>query len=91
MTYRRKDTNLLSQWRTKNAMALNILGIPEEIIADHVRFINAIEEGEDAGTNWHSGWVKSDDFQELYELLGQNFTSRDSYLMSELEKQLSHQ
>ncbi|EBA12100.1 hypothetical protein [Roseobacter sp. CCS2] len=88
MSYRKTSSDPLDEWRKINIVVLIELGIPAEIIADHQRFLRAIDQGEDEQTRWNFGWVKPENTRELFTLLGQHFTPNNSYLMRELAKRL---
>ncbi len=89
MSYRKSFSSELDQWRKSNSRELVLLGLPEIIVADHGRFVRAIEEGEDHATKWHIGWIKSENHADLYRLLSEKFSKSDSYLVSDLEEQLT--
>lgn len=86
MSYRRNNKDKSERWLKRNASRLKQLGIPDEIVCDHRRFLFAVQEGWDLESGWKAGWIADSDVDDLLELLRKQFSSAGWDLTSELER-----
>ena len=85
MSFRREHDPLFA-WRKQNAPRLIGLGLPEDIVTDHHRFLLAVQNGEDYDSGWTAEWIAQKDIAALHALLSSEFDNIGWELVRFLER-----